>query len=155
MFNFRQHIWDAKGQGAFVPRKPCCPLGISVGESVDTGQYGRQHSSVPASGAKIEAVIFLSHWERKKKKNEFLSCQKGVLCVHRIKTTLSSFWHPSRWVSKQTLKTCGVHQDSTLLLSPHLQNNNSEEHSSNQRVARPQCWRTLTEFDQSPDWEIQ
>lgn len=107
MFNFWQHIWDAKGelgakgQGAFVPRKLCCPLGISVGESVDTGQYGRQHSSVPASGAKIEAVIFLSHWERKKEKKCISFLSEGCVMCTQDKNNFIQFL-TSFEVSEQT-----------------------------------------------------
>lgn len=57
-------------------------LGHLRGRVSGHGQCDRQHSGVPASGAKIEAVIFLSHWERKKETNEFLSCQKGVSYGH-------------------------------------------------------------------------
>lgn len=67
----------AKNKVPLSPESPNVPWA-----SPWASQYDRQHRNVPASGAKIEAVIFLSHWERKKKKNEFLSCQKGMLYVH-------------------------------------------------------------------------
>lgn len=72
-------------------------------------------TAVSLRGTKIEAVIFLSHWGKKKETNEFLSCQKGMLYVHahilQDKNNFIQFLTPFEMSEQTDSEDLRVHQD--------------------------------------------